>query len=158
MTTVVTRALLSEITKNPQLLQFFEQLFATGQATATAIEGQTGATRAIQDATVLTLSSNAAFNNERIVSFDSQYFQIVDGGPGGSLSITLLSAVATNGGYHLTFNLDADTNLDLPPDGRVLVSTISPADYADDAAAAAAGIAVGEAYRKTGGTVAWRVA
>lgn len=32
-----------------------------------------------------------------------------------------------------------------------------PGPYANDAAAAAAGVAVGEAYRVTGGTVAWRV-
>ncbi|WP_343518093.1 hypothetical protein [Sphingomonas sp.] len=158
MTTVVTRALLSELTKNPRLLQFFEQIFATGQSNASQLEGAAGATRAIQDATVLALSSNAAFNNERIVQFDSTVFQVVDGGPGGTLAITLLSVITTNGGYRLTFNLEADTNLDLPSEGRVLVSTISPAAYADDAAAAAAGIEVGEAYRKTGGTVAWRVA
>lgn len=158
MTTVVTRALLSELTKNPQLLQFFEQLFATGQANSSQIEGSAGATRAIQDATVLTLSSNAAFNNERIVSFDPAIFQVVDNGANSTLAISLISAISTNGGYRLTFNLFADTNLDLPTSGRVLISTITPAAYADDAAAAAAGVAVGEAYRVTGGNVAWRQA
>lgn len=157
MTTTVTRALLSQLTKNPQLLRFLEELFATGQATAGAVEGQAGATRAIQDATVLTLSNNAAFGNERVVQFSSA-FEVTDGGPGGTLQIELTGAPTVNGGYRLTFNVLADTNLDLPPAGRVLVSTISDAAYADDAAAAAAGIAVGEAYRKAGGTVAWRVA
>lgn len=156
MTTTVTRALLSEITQNPQLLRFFEQLFATGQATASAVEGQVDSTRAIQDATVLTLSSNAAFSNERVVQFGDA-FEVTDGGAGGTLQIELVGAAAVNGGYSLTFNVLADTNLDLPTTGRVLVSTITPADYADDTAAAAAGVAVGEAYRKTGGTVAWRV-
>lgn len=157
MTTTVTRALLSEITKNPQLLRFLEELFATGQATAGAVQGQAGATRAIQDATVLTLSSNAAFNNERVVDF-GEAFQVTDGGAGGKLRIDLLGAALVNGGYSVTFNAFSDTNLDLPPAGRVLVSTISDAAYADDAAAAAAGIAVGEAYRKTGGEIRWRVA
>lgn len=156
MTVTVTRALLSEITKNPQLLRFFEQLFATGQSTAAAVEGQVDSTRAIQDATVLTLSSNAAFGNERVVQFGDG-LQATDNGPGSTLQISLGSVARTNGGFALTFNLVADTNLDLPVEGRVLVSTISPADYADDTAAATAGIAVGEAYRKTGGTVAWRV-
>lgn len=156
MTTTVTRALLQEITTNHQLQRFFEQLFATGQETAGAIEGQAGATRAIQDATVLTLSSNAAFNNERVVVFGAA-FEVTDGGPGGTLQIDLIGAAAVNGGFPVTFNAVADTNLDLPVAGRVLVSTISPAAYADDAAAAAAGIAVGEAYRVTGGNVAWRV-
>lgn len=158
MTTVVTRALLSELTKNPQLLQFLEQLFATGQNNSAQIEGAAGATRAIQDATVLTLSPNAAFNNERIILFDSTIFQVVDNGPGNALTVTLISSVSTNGGFRLTFNLAADTNLDLPSSGKVLVSTITPAVYADDAGAAAGGVGVGEAYRKTGGTVAWRVA
>lgn len=33
----------------------------------------------------------------------------------------------------------------------------APGPYADDAAAAASGISVGEIYLKSGGTVAWRV-
>lgn len=158
MTTRVTRALLSEITKNPQLLQFFEQLFATGQSNSDTIAGQVDATGAIQDATVLTLSGNAALNNERVLALDPALFTVTDEGPGGRLLVTLLAGIAVNGGYRLTFNLLADTNLTLPPDGRVLESMVTPADYADDAAAAAAGIQVGEAYRKTGGTIAWRVA
>jgi hypothetical protein len=52
--------------------------------------------------------------------------------------------------------LAADTNLDLPPSGRVPSSEDGP--YADDTAAAAAGIQVGQWYAKTGGTVAWRQA
>lgn len=33
---------------------------------------------------------------------------------------------------------------------------LAPGPYADDAAAATGGVAVGELYRVTGGTVAWR--
>lgn len=159
MTTRVTRADLQSLSGiSPKLIQFFEQLFATSVANSESIEGQASATGAIQDATVLTLSTNAAFSNERVLGLDPDLFTVRDEGPGGRLFVTLLAGIATNGGYRLTFNLLADTNLSLPPEGRVLESKVTPADYADDAAAAAAGVQVGEIYRKTGGTVAWRVA
>jgi len=138
-----------------KLIRFLEDLFSTSSDTANAVNGVAEATGSLQDATVLTLSSNAAFNNERVLTFDPAIFQVDDGGPGAPLIVTLLYLIALNGGYRCTFNLKADTTLDLPSVGRVPSSDDGP--FADDAAAAAGGINVGEWYAKTGGTVAWRV-
>jgi hypothetical protein len=49
-----------------------------------------------------------------------------------------------------------DTNITMPPAGRLLAANITAATYANDAAAAADGIAVGEAYRQPLGIVTWR--
>lgn len=156
MTTKVDRSDFARIQGiSPKVIRFFEELFGTTQSTAAAVSSGAEATQSIQDATVLALSPNAAFNNERVIDFDSGQFLVVDGGPGGSYSVQLVSFIATNGGYQCTFNLEADTNLTLPSLGRVPSSADGP--YADDAAAAAAGVEVGEWYAKTGGTVVWRV-
>lgn len=157
MTTRVSRADLEQLKGiSPQLIRFFEELFLDGQSTKASVEGAVASTGAIQNATVITLSPNAAFGNERILVLDPAQFQVVDDGPGGNLSVALVSVVNTNGGFQCTFNLEADTNLNLPSEGRVPSSADGP--FADDAAATAAGVQVGEWYAKTGGTVAWRVA
>lgn len=156
MTTAVTRADLQQLQGiSPKLLRALEELFVDTAAAGMAATGAVSATGALQSATVLTLSPNAAFANERVVAFDPTYFQVSDGGGGGTLAITLLSVVNTNGGFQCTFNLEADTNIDLPSTGRIPSSANGP--YADDIAAAAAGVEIGEWYAKTGGTVAWRV-
>lgn len=155
MSTAITRADLQRLDgMTPKLLRALEELFVDTATTASAVAGQAAATGSIQNATVLTLSSNAAFNNERVLSLDPNFFRSTDGGPSSTLFITLVNIIQTNGGYACTFNLKADTNLDMPVSGRVPSSADGP--YADDAAAAAAGIQIGEIYRKTGGTVVWR--
>lgn len=156
MTTSATRADLEQIKGiTPKLIRFFEQLFVEGQSTKATAEGAVSSTGALQNATVLTLSSNAALANERVLRL-SPAFVVVDTGPGGELQVSISGTVTLNGGFSCTFNLAADTNLDLPTTGRVPSSSDGP--YADDAAAAAAGVQVGAWYAKTGGTVAWRVA
>lgn len=156
MTTSITRFDLQQLAGiSPKLLRAFEELFVDTAAVGDAIAGAVVATGAIQNATVITLSSNAAFANERILSLDPAQFQVTDGGPGNALSVTLISVVNTNGGFQCTFNLEADTNIDLPSSGRVPSSSDGP--FADDTAAAAAGVQIGEWYAKTGGTVVWRV-
>lgn len=154
MTTQASRADLEQLKGiTPKLIRFFEQLFVEGQSTKASVAGAVESTGALQNATVLTLSSNAAFTNERVLSLSSA-FTVVDTGPGGELQISLGGTVGLNGGFSCTFNLAADTNLDLPTLGRVPSSADGP--YADDTAAAAAGVAIGEWYAKTGGTVVWR--
>lgn len=154
MTTPVTRWDLQQLKGiTPKLLSFFESLFATSQSSASDAAGAVAATGAIQEATVITLSSNAAFDNERILTAGIG-ITLSDGGPGGPLVISSGSSVTLGGGFALTFNLAADTILDLPATGRVPSSSDGP--FADDTAAAAAGINVGEWYAQTGGTVAWR--
>lgn len=155
MSTSITRADLEQLKGiSPKLLRAFADLFVDTAGISSQLQGQVAATGAIQNATVITLSSNTAFNNERILTLDPTLFVVADGGPGAELSVTLVNVVALNGGYQCTFNLQADTNLDLPSSGRVPSSGDGP--YADDTAAAAAGIALGGWYAKTGGTVVWR--
>lgn len=140
MTTTANYADLSVLKGiTPKLLRFFSDLFsdtaAAGAAAADAGAAAAGAiasTGAIQNATVITLSANAAFNNERVLVLDPTYFQADDTGP--------------NGQYRVTF---------IVPDSPQL-----PGPYASDAAAAAAGVDVGDAYRSsataTAGYVLWR--
>lgn len=155
MSNQVTRYDLSQLQGiTPKLIDFFTALFATGQTNSNDIGTAAEGTRAIQDATVLTLSPNAAFNNERILALDSSQFTTTDNGPGNTFAVSLVSFIALNGSFQCTFNLAADTNIDLPTSGRIPSSDDGP--YPDDAAAAAAGVNVGEWYAKTGGTVVWR--
>lgn len=154
--TTLTRADLEKLFGNdPKVIRAFESLTQAVQDQASQLASQTDATEAINDATVITLSPNATFGNERVLAL-GEGLDAVDNGPGNTLVLQLTFQISTNGGYPCTFNLKADTNLDLPTEGTVPSSAIGP--YADDAAAAAAGVAVGEWYAKTGGTVAWRVA
>lgn len=154
MTTPVTRWDLQQIKGiTPKLLRFFEDLFATSQSSASDAAGAVSATGAIQEATVITLSPNAAFENERILTAGAG-MEFTDGGPGGLFVISSTGSIRLVGGFSLTFNLPADTTLDLPASGRVPSSSDGP--FADDTAAAAAGIGLGEWYAKTGGTVVWR--
>lgn len=136
MGTTITRADLAQLVgMSPKLLQALERLFVdvgTAQDTAnsagTAAGNAVASTGAIQSATVLTLSPNAAFNNERVLVFDPTYFSTNDTGP--------------NGQFYVTF---------VPPDALV-----TPGPYTDDAAAAAGGVEVGDIYKQPLGVVVWR--
>lgn len=154
MTTFVTRADFAQLKGiTPKLLRFFEEQFASVAQTASTVDGQVQSTNALQNATVITLSPNAAFNNERVLKQGSG-ISIIDGGD--TLTISASNGIAVNGGYRLTFNVIADTTLDLPASGALITADLDGASYANDAAAAAGGVMVGEIYKKTGGTVAWR--
>lgn len=162
MSTTVTRADLDRLQgMTPKLLRFFEDLFSAGADAASNASGALTATTAIQNATVLTLSPNAALNNERVVTFDPAGFAVVDTGPNGTLTVSLFSVAQTNGGYPVTFNAVSETHIDVPSSGTMLTtanagSTIFPGPYASDAAAATAGVPLNGTYRKTGGAVSWR--
>lgn len=154
MTTPVTRFDLSQLKGiTPKLLRFFEEIFATGQSNASAIAGAVDATGSIQDATVVTLSPNAAFNNERVLQ-EGVGITLTDNGAGNALVISATNSITLNGGYAVAFNLPSDVVIDLPATGRVPSSSDGP--YADDAAAAAAGIAIGDWYAAPLGVVTWR--
>lgn len=152
MTTILTRAELARLFPgNPKAVIAFEsQQRALGDVTTT-LASSTAETTAIQDATVLTLSPNASFNNERVLKLDGTLYAVDDD---SSLTLGVRAPVTLNGAYRCTFNLIADTNLDLPTTGRVLVDA-GPFD--DDIAAATGGVGVGQIYRKSDGTVVWRL-
>lgn len=154
MTTSVTRYDLSQLSGiSPKLLIAFTELFVSTAANTDAIAGAADATGAIQDGTVITLSPNAAFNNERVLT-PGPGITLTDNGAGSTLVISADSAITLVGGYALTFNLSSDVILDLPATGRIPSSSDGP--YADDAAAAAAGIAIGGWYAAPLGVVQWR--
>lgn len=153
MTTSVTRADLAQLKGiTPKLIRFFEDLFSDTFTASADAGGAAAATSSIQNATVLTLSSNTAFNNERVVNFSAD-FTVVDHGPGGALDISL-TGISVNG-FHLTLNLLADTNLNVPTDGTLATLNLGTS-YATDAAAATGGVGIGEMYKGPTGTVVWR--
>jgi hypothetical protein len=138
-----------------KVIQALESLQAKAVYAAATVTSNAEATTELQDATNVTLSPNAALPNERILAVDGTTMFLTDNGAGSTVVLGLLYPIFTNGGYALNFNMIADTAVTLPTNGTIPSSAIGP--YADDAAAAAAGVAVGEWYAKTGGTVAWRV-
>lgn len=138
---------------NPKAVIAFDYQQQAIQATTTALASNVDATGALQDATVITLSPNDALTNERVLQLDPDSLKAVDSG--NTLTLSLRYPIKLNGGYRCTFNLLADTNVDMPAQGALLIDA---GPYADDTAAAADGIEIGQIYRKNGGTVVWRVA
>lgn len=133
--------------RNLRLLRAFE-------SQATAVEKATNGvadTSALKDATVIVLSANGDFTNERVLEV----------GDGIKVEITAdqvklsLDDVARSSDHRVTLVPPADVTLFLPPDGTLLSDT-SPisapqltdlGNYANDAAAAAGGVPVGKMYR-----------
>lgn len=160
MATSLTRADLEQSFPNltPKVRAAIEAIFPQLIVLAQQGDATVAATTGIGNATVLTLSANDAFGNERILAHGTGVvFQ--DNGPGGTLVIGLANDLHFNGGFRVAFNLLSDTNLDLPASGRVLVDDdFAGGPYANDAAAAADGVKVGQIYRGPMGAVVWRQA
>lgn len=168
-TPTLPRDLLTAALKNPRLVRAFEQQAqALADAQAQGAEN-VAATDALQDATFITLSANAALNNERVLKV----------GPGIRLSVTDTEVVLMasdevahiSGGFVVQLTAQADTALVLPLSGTLatrgneetlskktldapLLANLSEA--ADDVAAATAGVPVGGVYR-TGSILKVRV-
>lgn len=144
------RDLQGALGNNRIVVQAIESLFRTTADTSKAMTSGAAATQALNDATVITLSPNDTLNNERVLAVDA-----------GSMSIALtddnviLSArVAVTGVFRCALTLSGDTNVTLPAGGRIPSSADGP--YADDTAAAAAGVEIGEIYKGPTGSVVWR--
>jgi hypothetical protein len=133
---------------NPRLLREFEDQAQTVETISNGVAD----TQALKDATVIVLSANGDFTNERVLQI----------GDGIDIDITAdtvtlsVKDVARTQDHQATFVPPADVLLFLPPDG-MLVSTTTPlsqypgfGDYANDAAAAAGGVPVGFPYHTTG--------
>ena len=117
-----------------------------------AVQSGAAASVALQDATVLTLSANEALTNERILRLgaglafadDGTYFTVRSTGP------------RVAGGAGVTFIVTGNTSLILPLSGTVATTAdirsffaaiAAGPSYANDAAAAGGGVAVGGVYR-----------
>lgn len=148
MSTTLTRAdLVNALNNNPKVVLAFEQLFSAVVENTTALTTGAAATGAINDATVLTLSPNDTFTNERVVAA-GQGIRLND--TGSALVISMLANIAMNGTSRLTFNLIADASLSVIQSGTVMVKENPVANlgnYANDAAAAGGGVPVGGLYR-----------
>jgi hypothetical protein len=123
---------------------------------------QVEATQALQDATVLVLSPNATFNNERVLKLGDGIRAIDDG---TNLTLSVDDRVAhVAGGFRVDLTAEGDTAIVLPLGGvlatiagdevlanKTLANVIlNAAEYADDAGAATGGVPVGGLYLKAG--------
>lgn len=152
----ITRAdLAAAFNGNEKIIRAFEKVIQSVANSATASTAAVAATDALQDATALLLSPNAAFGNERILALASP-LAFTDGGPGEEFTIGLTIPLTFNGDHALVINLIADTNVTFPPIGRLMGSGAEAPSYANDATAAAAGFEVGDIYKQPLGVVAWR--
>jgi hypothetical protein len=112
------------------------------------------ATSALADATVIVLSPNGDFTNERVLQVgDGIKVEITDD------TVTLsVENVAMTQGYPVTLIAQGLTELVLPAVGTLVSNTNPQVDvstlgaYANDAAAAAAGVPVGGLYRNSAAT------
>jgi hypothetical protein len=131
---------------NPRLLRAFEEHSAALEEATNGVAD----TQAMKDATVIVLSANGDFTNERLLQI----------GDGIDIEITATTVrlsvkdVARTLDHGVTFVPPGEVVLFLPPDGTLLSDTrfASLVNYANNAAAIAGGLAVGDLYR-TGGAV-----
>ena len=170
-TLTLPRDLLSEaFGGNYRLVAAFEEQARVVEDLGQTVETSVAATGAINEATVLTLSPNATFANERVVR-RGLGIGLVD--QDGHLTIRIDTRVVPRiaGDREVTFHVTEPSTLLLPPSGRLATvggaETLSSktlarpkistaGDFADDPAAAAGGVPVGGIYR-TGSVVKVRV-
>lgn len=145
--------------KNPRLQRAFEDQALAVQDSSAASTSAVAATNALQDATVIVLSPNAAFTNERVLRLEDG-LELDDSDP-AFLTIRLKD-VARSSDYAVTLVPEGDTTLFLPLTGTLATrenvetlanktldqpSEINLGNYANDAAAAIGGVPVWGAYR-----------
>lgn len=145
--------------KDPRLVAAFEDQSAAVEAVMDTATGTVQATDALQNATVITLSANAVFNNEFILTNgDGTALTISE----GSVSIKVDSTVVRTSGPSVEFSPPGAVTLGLPANGT-LVSDVAPAvlyaktydkpilqgliNAASPAAAASAGVPLWGMYR-----------
>lgn len=139
---------------NPRLMRAFEDQ-------ATAVQDATAgiaATDALRDATVIVLSANGEFTNERVLEISDDIEVEIT-----SSSVKLkVKNVARTSDFGVTFVPPAEVELFLPPEGTLVAAEIAATlknktldapkeiglgNYVNDAAAAAGGVPVNGAYR-----------
>jgi hypothetical protein len=152
----------------PRLISELENQFADVDANSQAISSTVGATGALQDATVITLSKNDVFTNERVlragpgvaITADSEFVTV---------KLSSEGVIAEGGAVH--FVAQGDTRLILPITG-LLATRDNPetlkkktldapfitslGNFANDAAAAGGGVPLSGIYRN-GSTLQVRV-
>jgi hypothetical protein len=137
-----------------------ERSFASADIVETTLAANVAATERLDQATVITLSGNAAFANERILRTGRG---ITAQDSGATLTLACNDTVPTvSGGFPLVLRVTADSDCTLPSKGQIAttgnVETLQRktldapklsglGNYVDDTAAAAGGVPVGGVYR-----------
>lgn len=145
---------------NPRVVAAFERQAQKVEESAHAASANATATDAIQDATVLVLSPNAAFTNERVLRVGSGIRAHDDG---QFLTLSVADEIPhVQGGFVVHLTAQGETNIILPLAGvlvtRDATETLSGktleapklsvlGNYASDAAAATGGVPIGGVYR-----------
>jgi hypothetical protein len=153
----------------PRLVRQFELQSKQIDEATNGLQTTAQATQAIQDATVITLSSNATFTNERVLQIGQGLSAVDDG---NKLTIRTDQTVPlVNGGFTVNLVVSGTCVLVLPLSGTVATianpetltnkTLAAPklsglGDYADDSAAASGGVPVSGIYR-TGSALKVRV-
>jgi|GEM_PF-1464866 len=174
MTTAPTlnREALFKALGDRRLVTAFEQQAKAVSETQEAIGINVGATEALQDATVLVLSPNATFNNERVLKLGDG-IRALDDGTNLTLSVDDRFAHVA-GGFRVDLTAQGDTAVVLPLGGalatldgaetlanKTLAAPVvndavlnrvilEAAEYADDDAAGAGGVPPKGLYLKLG--------
>ncbi|MES2902687.1 MAG: hypothetical protein V4696_00735 [Pseudomonadota bacterium] len=159
-TPLLPRALLAEFFgKNLRLMQGFEQVGLIAEETSEAVASTVAATDSLQDATVLVLSANGAFTNERVLTIGSG-IEAVDNGM--TLTLRVKGDVARTEDFGVKFIPPGEAILFLPIEGTLATregeemlegkTLVAPRlatipNYANDAAAAAGGVEIAQVYR-----------
>lgn len=145
---------------NPRFIRAMEDQAKAVDSATEGLTTQAGATEAIQDASVLVLAPNGAFNGERVLKLGQGLSGADDG---ESLTIqTSVRVPLTSEAFSLLFVLEGNSAVAIPLTGILAttgnVETLSGktlsapklsdiGDYADDTAAATGGVPVGGVYR-----------
>ena len=132
-----------------RMIAEIEQLGNAVDETSATVAANLEATDALQDATVIVLSANAAFNNERILKLDPGLEALID-----ETFVTIrLKDVARALDVPVTFVAPAEATLTVPESGSLLTQESGGGllgNYASDAAAAAGGVGIGGLYHNAG--------
>lgn len=145
---------------NPRLVVALETTINSAPVVAAQAAASVAATDALDQATVLTLSPNTAFRNERVLAVGTG-LRSTDNG--ASLALDVNDTVArVSGGFACSFIVTGNTMVALPLTG--VLATVGNAEtlsnktlaapklsglgnYANDGAAAGGGVPVGGVYR-----------
>lgn len=136
---------------DPRLVAAFEEQATAVDDASNASSAAVSATGAIKDAAVVVLSENSEFTNERVLEVGPGIKIEVDGNK-VRLSADPAAVAIVEGGT-VKFVALGDSDVFLPLTGHLITAERPRADmtalgnYANDAAAAAGGVHIGDFYR-----------
>jgi hypothetical protein len=132
-----------------RMISAFEDMNAGAAEAQAATTANVAATSTIQDATVIVLSANEAFTNERILRLADGLEMFID----DTYATIRVSGVALAENFGVTLVAAGDSTLFVPLSGNLVAFENAGArlgNYADDAAAAAAGVLINQLYHNAG--------